>query len=191
MQSGLDAELLAGQVYQANELAPTRHANIWFAKKTIFVEAGGPLMENPVGWMRLVKRLVPRGFPALFRRGGGVPRAAVVCFDCETLTREVLPETIAGKARKLRARLDELSHQMGISLPVYVLLNRADSIPYFEDFVGNFAGEETSQVLGTTLPCSSNVGTGVYAEQENRRLIAAFNELFVSLSDCPPWTSEP
>ena len=186
MQSGLDAELLAGQVYQENELAPTLLANLWFAKKTIFVEAGGPLMENPVGWVRLLKRLVPRRFRALFGRGGGVPRAAIVCFDCETLAREVLPETIAGKARKLRARLDELSHQMGISLPVYVLFNRSDSIPYFEDFVGNFAGEETSQVLGTTLPFLSNVGTGVYAEQENRRLTAVFNELCLSLADCRP-----
>src|ERR1700730_17752005 len=44
-QSGLDAELLAGQVYQESSIVPTRVANLWFARKTVFVEAGGPLLD--------------------------------------------------------------------------------------------------------------------------------------------------
>jgi type VI secretion system protein ImpL len=186
MQCGLDAELLAGQVYQENAVAPTRSANLWFARKTVFIEAGGPLVEDANGWLRLVRRLVPGRLGAIFGSGVQVPRAAVVCCDCEMLVKEVSPETIAGKARKLQARLQELAYQMGINLPVYVFFTRADTLPYFEDFVGTFSNEEISQVLGTTLPMLPNLATGVYAEQESRRLTTAFNGLFSGLADCRP-----
>ena len=53
-QSGLDAELLAGQVYQESSIVPTRVANLWFARKTVFVEAGGPLLDDAGSWVRLV-----------------------------------------------------------------------------------------------------------------------------------------
>ena len=185
-QSGLDAELLAGQVYQENTVAPTNSANLWFARKTIFIEAGGRLVEDAGGWHRLVKRLIPSSFGSLFGGGNQVPRAAVVCCDCEMLVKEVSPEGIAGHARKLHARLQELAHQMGINLPVYVFFTRADALPYFEDFVATFASEELSQVLGTTLPMLPTVATGVYAEQESKRLTTAFNALFSSLADCRP-----
>ena len=58
-QSGLDAELLAGQVYQESTIVPTRVANLWFARKTVFVEAGGPLADDPGSWVRLIKHFVP------------------------------------------------------------------------------------------------------------------------------------
>ena len=68
-QSGLDAELLAGQVYQENSIVPTRVANIWFARKTVFVEAGGPLMDDPASWVRLIKHFLPGSIGSVF--GGG------------------------------------------------------------------------------------------------------------------------
>src|SRR5579883_1977889 len=43
LHSGLDPELLAGQVYQGGNVAPTRSANFWFSRKSVFVEAGGKL----------------------------------------------------------------------------------------------------------------------------------------------------
>ncbi|MGA9623225.1 MAG: hypothetical protein WBQ65_02050, partial [Bryobacteraceae bacterium] len=46
LNSGLDPELLAGNVYQDNAVAPTRVANIWFARGMVFVEAGGKLLSE-------------------------------------------------------------------------------------------------------------------------------------------------
>src|ERR1035438_2930825 len=43
LNSGLEAELLAGQVSRDNAMAPTRTANVWFSRRMIFVEAGGNL----------------------------------------------------------------------------------------------------------------------------------------------------
>src|SRR5579871_2980841 len=44
--SGLDPELLAGQVSQDNKVAPTRSVNLWFARQVIFVEAAGKLLTE-------------------------------------------------------------------------------------------------------------------------------------------------
>lgn len=185
-QSGLDAELLAGQVFQENTIVPTRAANLWFARKTVFVEAGGPLMDDPASWARLVKRFLPGSLASIFGGSNKAPRAAVVCVDCEKLVREAALETIVAQARKLRARLEELSYHLGISLPVYVVFSRSDRIPYFDEFAGTFSNEETSQVLGSTLPLIATAASGVYAEQETRRLTAAFQGMFFALADCRP-----
>ena len=185
-QSGLDAELLAGQVYQESSIVPTRVANLWFARKTVFVEAGGPLLDDPGSWVRLVKHFLPGRFRSIFGGGSLAPRAAVVCVDCEKLVREAALDKIVAQARKLRARLEELSYHMGVSLPVYVLFNRADRIPYFEEFAATFNNEETSQVLGSTLPLTGATSSGVYAEQETKRLTAAFQAIFFTLAECRP-----
>ena len=185
-QSGLDAELLAGQVYQESSIVPTRVANLWFARKTVFVEAGGPLLDDAGSWVRLIKHFVPSRFRSIFGGASLAPRAAIVCVDCEKLVREAALDKIVAQARKLRARLEELSYHMGVSLPVYVLFNRSDRIPYFEEFAGTFNSEETSQVLGSTLPLMGSTSSGVYAEQETKRLTAAFQAIFFTLAECRP-----
>ncbi len=185
-QSGLDAELLAGQAYQESSIVPTRVANLWFACKTVFVEAGGPLLDDAGSWVRLIKHFLPGRFRSIFGGARLAPRAAIVCVDCEKLVREAALDKIVAQARKLRARLEELSYHMGVSLPVYVLFNRSDRIPYFEEFAGTFSNEETSQVLGSTLPLVGATSSGVYAEQETKRLTAAFQAIFFTLAECRP-----
>ena len=91
LNSGLDPELLAGNVYQDNAVAPTRAANFWFACGMVFVEAGGKLLSEPGRWARLLQRLQPRG---------QAPRAALLCFDAETFTRPV-PRTRSRRPRGL------------------------------------------------------------------------------------------
>src|SRR5277367_1399257 len=185
-QSGLDAELLAGQVYQESTIVPTRVANLWFARKTVFVEAGGPLLDDAGSWTRLVKHFLPGRFRSIFGGAKLAPRAAIVCVDCEKLVREAALDKIVAQSRKIRARLEELSYHMGVSLPVYVLFNRSDRVPYFEEFAGTFSNEETSQVLGSTLPLVGSTSSGVYAEQETKRLTAAFQAIFFTLAECRP-----
>lgn len=185
-QSGLDAELLAGQVYQESTIVPTRVANLWFARKTVFVEAGGPLLDDAPSWIRLIKHFLPGSMSSVFGGGGKAPRAAIVCVDSEKLVREPALDKIVAQARKLRARLEELSYHLGISLPVYVIFNRADRIPYFEEFAGTFGNDEITQVLGSTLPLAGAAASGVYAEQETKRLTGAFQGIFYSLAECRP-----
>lgn len=183
VQGGLDAELLAGQVYGEGQIVPTSSANLWLARRTVFAEAGGRLLNDPPLWMRLVKRLAPKKFGSVFGQKQQAPRAAVVCVDCEKLLKPGSGDAIPAMANRLRARLGEISQVLGISFPVYVIFSRVDTVPFFQEFVEQLSKDEAVQVFGMTLPYHSTIAGGVYAEQENRRLSTAFNSLFHSLCD--------
>ena len=181
VHSGLDPELIAGQVYQDNAIVATRSTNVWFARQTVFVDSGGRVLQDPARWMRLVKRLQPRKLASV--KGQQSPRAAVVCFDVEELLKPGATDSIAVTARTLHARLGDISQTLGIALPVYVLFTKADRLPFFLDYVRNLSNEEATQVFGTTLPIEGGQPAGVYAEQATQKLSAAFDALFHSLAD--------
>ena len=184
IHSGLDPELMAGQVYQGGNVAPTRTANFWFSRKSVFVEAGGKLTTEPPKWAKLVSRLAPK--TSVVGKGEQAPRAVVVCYDIENFTKMGAPDIAANSARTLRARLGEISQSMGIQLPVYVLFTRADRLPFFTEYVRNLTNEEATQVVGVTLPMIEGRSEGVYAEQETARLTGNFEALFRSLADARP-----
>ena len=185
-QSGLEPELLSGQVYQEGSVAPTRLANLWFARKAVFIEMSGNTLGDASAWARLLRRLSPNKFTSLFSGKPAAPRAAVVCYDSEKLAKAAGPEDITAHSRAIRARLEQISQTLGVSFPVYVLFTHADRLTYFENFFGNLSDSETTQVLGVTLPALPVSATGVYAEQETKRLTSAFNNMFYSLADCRP-----
>jgi len=189
IHSALDPELLAGHVYQDNTIVPTRIANFWYTRQAVFVDGGGAVFSQPEIWKRLVK-LVQPGRVASAGKKHQAPRAAIVCFDYENFLRQGANEATLSAARRLGTRLNEISQLLGISFPIYVLFTRADRIgarqdggSLFLDYVAGLSKDETSQVLGATLPVRSLQATGVYAEEETRRLEKAFDELFYSLSD--------
>jgi type VI secretion system protein ImpL len=184
VHSGLDPELLAGQVYVNNDVVPTRTANIWFSRRTLFIEAGGALPADTGKWKKFVKKLQPK--TSVVGKGEQAPRAAVVCFDAENFTQGGAQEAAAASARTLRARLGEISQALGINLPVYVLFTRMDRLPFFLDYVRNLSEAEAGQVLGVTLPMVKDRNEGVYAEQETARLTYDFERLFHSLADARP-----
>jgi type VI secretion system protein ImpL len=184
MNSSLEAELLAGQVYQNNSVVPTRAANFWFARRSIFVEAGGNLPGDSGKWHRLIRRLAPRG--SVVGKGEQAPRAAIVCYDCENFTRQGALEAAVAAARNLRARLGEISQALGINLPVYVLFTKMDRLPFFTEFVRNLSNEEATQVVGATLPMTKVRSEGVYADEESARLGGHFEWLFRSLANARP-----
>ncbi len=185
-QSGLEPELLSGQVYQEGNIAPTRLANLWFARKAVFVEMGGKTLGDANLWTRLLHRLAPGKLRSIFSGKPAAPRAAVVCYDSEKLAKAAGPEEITAQSRAIRARLEQISQTLGISFPVYVLFTRADRLPFFDDFFRNLNDSEVTQVLGVTLLPLPASATGVYAEQETKRLTAAFNSMFFSLAECRP-----
>ncbi len=182
LHSGLEPELLTGQVYQDNVVTSTRGANIFYGRDTVFVEAGGSLMANPGAWKMLVAKLRPGRLKSLVGGGGQAPRGVLLCFDLETFSRRGAADAIGSAARYLHDRLGDISEVLGISFPVYVLFTRADRIPFFADFVRNLSNEEAGQVVGVTLPMRNAAG-GVYAEAETQRLTASFNDLYYSFCD--------
>ena len=181
LNSGLEQELLAGQVYQNNNVVPTRAANIWFSRKVLFVEAGGLLPPDTSKWKRLVQRLVPRA--SVVGKGEQAPRAVLVCLDSDVFTKPGAVDVAANAARNLRARLGDICETMGINLPVYAMFTKMDRIPFFTEYVRNLNHDEATQVLGCTVPMVVKRSQGVYGEEESARLSIYFDRLFQSLAD--------
>ncbi|MDQ6698900.1 MAG: hypothetical protein M3Z36_01790 [Acidobacteriota bacterium] len=184
VNSGLEPELLAGHVYQDNAIAPTRTANVWFARGHAFVEAGGAVLGDPAGWARLVKRLQPGKLKSI-GKGNQSPRGVLLCFNLESFALPNAAEAVSAASRYLQARLDDISRLLGISFPVYILFTRTDRIPFFHDYVRTFSNEEATQVFGATVPMRVRQ-SGIYAEEETQRLTTAFDTLFYSLCDKRP-----
>ena len=183
IHSGLDPELLAGHVFQENLVAPTRTANLWFARRTVLAEAGGRLLADAGSWSRLLRKLRPGTLAPLLGRGAQAPRAAVVCFSLEEFLQPGSTDAVPAASRRLRACLEQAAQSFGGRLPVYVIFAKADRVPSFTEYVRNLGSEEVGQVAGVTLEVPAGAPEGVYAERETARLTEAFNGLFYSLCD--------
>jgi len=184
VHSGLEPELLAGQVYQDSNIVNTPSANLWLAGRIVIAEFSGALLNDTAGWTLLQRRLAP--VKSVLSSGGQAPRAALVCFDVETFAGAGSTEAAVTAARRLRQKLGEVAEKLGINLPVYALFTRMDRVPFFLEYVRNLSADDARQVLGVSLPLSTLTrGTG-YAEQETTRLNQAFDELARSLCDARP-----
>jgi len=182
VNSGVEPELLAGEVERAGAVVPTGGVNLWFARETVLVEAGGSLLDEPSRWTRLIKSIQPSRLAAVFSRGSQAPRVAIVCFPCDEFLKPGNNEAVPAAAQKIRARLAELSQQLGIRLPVYVVFTKADRLPYFDDFVRSMGREEAQEVLGATLAAVPNLDAGSYSEREATRVRNAFDGMYHSLA---------
>jgi type VI secretion system protein ImpL len=183
VSSGLEPELLAGHAYQDKQVVPTRTANLWYTREAVFADVGGDLSSQASRWARLVRLVRPGRISSSMGKGQQAPRAAIVCFSCENFLQAGASEAASAAARKLGARLQEISSLLSINFPVYVLFTKVDRIPSFAEYAQNLTKDEASEVLGATLPVRSQQSAGVYAEEETKRVTKAFDELFYSLAD--------
>jgi type VI secretion system protein ImpL len=181
LHSGLDPELIAGQVYQDNNVVPTAEANLWFARDAVLFEPAAAILDDEPRWKSVVRRLRP-GRLASVSKAGQAPRAALICFDIESFLRAGGADAAIASARKMHARLNDVAQNLGVSFPVYVLFTRADRVAFFLDYTANFTSEEAGQVFGVTLPAASREGQRIYAEEQSARIAAAFDELYLSLA---------
>jgi type VI secretion system protein ImpL len=179
-KSGIDADLLSGHVEQDGAVVSTRSANLFYTRHAVFVDAGGSLLDQPGGVRRLLARLQPNNFARAMRSGQLPGRVAMVCIHCDFFSQGA--QATSAMARKLNASLQEIAQVLGSDYAVYVLFTKADRIPGFTEYVTPLTAEEATQVLGATLKMRRG-GSGVYAEEETKRLTAAFDELFCSLAE--------
>jgi type VI secretion system protein ImpL len=190
-QSGLDPDLLAGQVHQGDAIVPTGAVNIWYANQAVFVEVGGMMLKDADRLSRLVKLLRPRRLKAAVTGRALPPRIAVVCVGSDELQgmRATAGAGAAGgsggagaSALTLQDAIRRIASGLGTRVPVYALFTKTDLVPRFTDFVRNLTADEVATALGATLRIPTAGATGVYAEKESERLSAASNGVFNSLA---------
>ncbi len=184
VNSGLDAELLSGQVYEESKIVETPTVNFWFARHTLFIETAGKLLTDTTLWRKLIGKMQPGKLATALGNAKESPRAALVCVDAESL---LTPdgELLNAAARNLRTRLSEISQLLGINLPVYVLFTKTDRIAFFSDFVKTLQSEDAVKTVGWTLPIV-DLRQGVYSEVETARLSGVFEKLFRALCNARP-----
>jgi type VI secretion system protein ImpL len=183
LQSGLDPELLAGNVFQDGGVVPTSLANVWLTGSAALVEAGGPLLKQPPLWKRLIHATVPAHLGSALSSSKRLPaRAIVVCVSVERILAPSTVEQIRALAQTLNERLRELSQILGISLPVYVLFTKLDTMGSFGEFATRLSEEEVKQPIGSLLS-SIGAGSGLYAEKAGAAIGQKFDELVYALSE--------
>jgi type VI secretion system protein ImpL len=181
VRSGMNPELLAGEVFRGEAVAPTRNVNVWYGRNVAFVEASGAVTGEATAWSRLARGLRPRSLGAALTGKAQPPRYAVVCFACEEFFKPGAGEAVPAAARALRVRLGELAAQFGVRLPVYVLFTKADAIPHFEAFVRNLSADEAKEVLGSSVEPDTGAA-GTYPERITPQLEHALTDLYRSLA---------
>jgi len=182
VRSGLDPELLAGDVFQGDTVATTEAVNLWYAQSTVVVEAGGGLVRDASSWQRLIRELRPRSFWSALTGKPQAPRLALVCFGCDEFYKPGSGEAVPAAAREIRARLGEAARQFGVQLPTYIVFTKLDTIPHFDAFTRNFSPDEARDPLGASVYPDAG-GAGTYADRITPRLDQAFGELTASLAE--------
>jgi type VI secretion system protein ImpL len=182
LQSGLDPELLAGNVYQDGYIVPTQLANLWLAGNYVIAEAGGALLRQPSLWVRLVRATIPARLGSIFGDSRLPARSVVVCVSIERILAPNTSEQIRALAQTLNERLRQLSQTLGIVLPVYVLFTKLDTVAPFAEYATRLTDEEVKLPIGTLLSSLSS-GTGLYTEQATTLIAGKFDQLVYALSE--------
>jgi type VI secretion system protein ImpL len=189
LQSGLDVELLAGNLLRDGIVAPTQLANVWLAGSYVLVEAGGALLAQSGLWQQIIRATRPSRIGSVFSRSPRQPaRAVVLCVSAERLPAPkdagYSADQIRASAQTLNERLRQLSQNLGISVPVYVIFTKLDTLhpTHFADYVSRLTEEEVKAPLGTLL-AAIEPGTGLYAERASRLISTRLDELIHAMSE--------
>jgi type VI secretion system protein ImpL len=181
LKSGLDPELLAGQIYRDQDVIPTPVVNLWYTQSCVMLEAGDAVRKSPPLWSKLIRKTRPRAYRSAMGTQAPV-RAAVICVSCEQFLGASASETVLASARSTNQMLRDLAQQLGSEVPVYVVLTKLDRIPNFTEYVRNLSTEEASQPLGMAFP-RSDTSSGLYAETAMNEVTSALDKLIFSLGD--------
>lgn len=133
-----------------NGVGGTRNLDFWFADEAVLVDTAGRYTTqdsdraaDAAGWERFL-RLLRRARPLEPING------VIVAFGVDELLhadRAHLDAHIAA----IRRRLVELGELLKVSVPVYLLLTKADLMAGFTEYFGDLNGEGRRAVLGATL----------------------------------------
>jgi len=181
LRSGLDPELLAGQVYRDQGVIPTDLANFWYTQQSVLVEAGEATRDSSHIWEALVRKTRPKMYQSAL---GATPptRAAVVCTSLESFFGAGASESLVTLARNTNQMLRTIARQLGTDLPVYVVFTKLDRVLGFAEFVRHLSTEEVSDPLGIVLP-RNHVPGGLYAERATATISTSLDKLFFSIGE--------
>jgi len=156
----------------------TRNCDWWFTDEAVLIDTAGRYTTQDsnaevdsaawLGFLKLLKKY----------RSRQPLNGVLVTISLSDLA--LLPEAERhAHARAVRKRVRELSDELGLRVPVYVLFTKADLIAGFVEFFDNLGREERAQVWGTTFPLDAGKTEGGAVAEFGRE----FDQLMDRLND--------
>lgn len=147
--SGLEFPLNSNDQQQVNnEISATRYANWYFAEHAVLVDSSGRYLTQPdpgvdnLGWNTLLRLLRTRRQRPL--------NGVLISLPVELLLSDNQLE-LENQARQLRQRLLEINQKLGMDVPVYLVLSKADQLGGFDDYFDQLTNDQNDQVLGVSF----------------------------------------
>ncbi|GGJ89271.1 type VI secretion system membrane subunit TssM [Pseudomonas matsuisoli] len=171
--SGLEFPLNRGdQQRLTRDIGGTRHADWYFADNAVLIDTAGRYLTQPethvdgAGWSTLLDLLRKRRARPL--------NGVLVTLPVELLVagHEVELETLA---RQVRQRLLEIHQCVGVEVPVYLVLSKADRLKGFDEFFDQLSREESDQVLGASFGKDQNGTEALVVKQAFEILLQRLN----------------
>ncbi|MDR1227703.1 MAG: type VI secretion system membrane subunit TssM [Azoarcus sp.] len=150
----------------------TRHCDWWFTNEAVFLDTAGRYTTHETDaeadkteWL---------GFLSLLKKNRSrQPINGVLVMLAVSDLLELTQEGRQAYAATLRRRLDELRNDLGMSFPVYLLINKCDMLLGFDEYFSALDRAGRAQVWGCTLPLAPS---GKY-EFDPARLAGEFDLL--------------
>ena len=181
-RSGLDRQLLAGQIYSSAGIVPTRTMNVSLARGTVFVELNEPCALNQKAFSAVMKHISPGRVSSI--SGKYQPaRGIILCVDPAVIAAAKTPDELASLARPWNECLSRTGAELGTGLPVYVLFTRLDKMESFADFFSELGKNELAQIPGCTIQPFNPSSQLAYAEEMAKVLGREFSKIVFSLYD--------
>ena len=136
--------------HQIKGVGGTRNCDWWFADEAVLIDTAGRYTTQDSD--AAADREAWQGFLALLRKHR--PRQPLNGVLLTVSLGDLLAQTDAEATRHadaLRARVQELYAQLGVRLPIYILVTKADLIAGFNEFFANLGKEARDQVWGVTF----------------------------------------
>ncbi|MGE3934002.1 MAG: type VI secretion system membrane subunit TssM [Rhodospirillaceae bacterium] len=179
--SGLDfplADKLGGGAVKG--VGGTRNCDWWFTNDAVLIDTAGRYTtqdsdaqvdrEAWLGFLKLLKRTRPRQ-PI---------NGAMLTVSVDALL-TMSDAELSQHALAMRQRIQELIRELGIRVPVYLLVTKADLIAGFVEYFDEFGKQERAQVLGTTFPLDRAKLKSAADDSEIGKLPAEFDLLVQGL----------
>lgn len=147
--SGLDFPLNSSDTQRLTKnVGGTEYADWHFADHAVLIDTAGRYLTqgnaqvDSAGWNTLLGLLRKRRARPL--------NGVLVNIPVDLLQRGDVGE-LEILARQTRQRLNEIHQRLGVDVPVYLVLSKADKVLGFNEFFDQLSREESDQVLGATF----------------------------------------
>jgi type VI secretion system protein ImpL len=131
----------------------TRLCDWWFTEDAVLIDTAGryTTQDSDAG----VDKAGWEGFLDLLKhtRDRQALNGVIVAISLADIAAAPHEERL-GHARAIRKRVKEITERLGLRLPVYALLTKADLLAGFTEFFDDLDAEKRGQVWGTTFPAN-------------------------------------